>query len=86
MLFVQHLQLHYRKDMRYPNYAQVRNAFKFLPINPRPADFYPEEINYDTIFNCEVLFQRVFLSQENDGIKKQSEYFKKFNDEIFTVG
>lgn len=86
MLFVQYLTLTYQKDMRYANYAQIRNSFKFLQIRPEPMDFYPKEINKDIIFNCEVLYQKVSLLQKKDGIKKYRERFKKFNDEIFTAG
>lgn len=82
MLIVQSINLYYHKDARYPNYANVRNSLKFLPINPQPNKFYPS----DTMFDCEVLLQSLVYWQKTDGLKQYREKFKKFGNEIFTEG
>lgn len=86
MLFVQSINLYYYKDVRYPNYAQVRNSVKFLPIKPEPNKFYPGEINSDTMLDCEVLLQSLGYWHETDGLKLYAEKFRKFGDEVFTEG
>ncbi|MGN0605287.1 MAG: hypothetical protein ACI4JM_02075 [Oscillospiraceae bacterium] len=86
MLFVQSINLYYYKDVRYPNYANVRNSIKFLPIKPEPNKFYPKEINSDTMLDCEVLWQSLIYCQAVDGLKLYDEKFKKFGNEIFTEG
>lgn len=86
MLFIQSINLYYYKDVRYPNYAQVRNSVKFLPIKPEPNKFYPGEINSDTMLDCEVLLQSLGYWHETDGLKLYAEKFRKFGDEVFTEG
>ncbi|MDE6539006.1 MAG: hypothetical protein K2K66_02340 [Ruminococcus sp.] len=73
MLFVQYIGLTYYKNVRYANYANVRNSIKFAPIN---IEKVPE---------CEVLLQRVPMFQDTDGISKYKASFKKYGQEIFTV-
>lgn len=75
MLFVQEIDLWYRKDVRYPEYANIRNAMKFIQINT-------ENINPD----CDVLYQYSAFEQSPDGVQVCREYYKKFNEEIFTAG
>ncbi len=86
MLFVQRISVYYYKDVRYSNYANARNSLKFAKINPKPRDFYPNEINYSKMFDCEVLLQSLGYWQETDGLKLYAEKFRKFGDEIFTTG
>ncbi|MDE5583264.1 MAG: hypothetical protein K2J08_06145 [Ruminococcus sp.] len=75
MLFVQEVDIWYRKDVRYPKYANIRNAVKFIPIKT-------DNVNPD----CEVLYQYETLKQSTDGIHTCREYYRKFGEEIFTVG
>ncbi len=87
MLFIQNLNLIYTKETRYPNYANQRNALKFVKIRkPNPKEFYPHEINGDRIFDCEVFLHELYFNQNTDGIKQYCENFKKYGDEIFTEG
>lgn len=89
MLFVQSINLYYCKDVRYPNYAQMRNSIKFLPVKPEPNKFYPKEINSDTMLDCEVLLQEITLNQTVNSIEQSANpiyEFKKYDDEIFTLG
>lgn len=75
MLFVQEIDLWYRKDVRYPEYANMRNSLKFVPVKT-------DNINPD----CEVLYQYTSLYQSTGGIDKSREYYKGFGEEIFTAG
>lgn len=72
MLFVQHIAITYYKDVRYANYANVRNSIRFEPIV------------IEKVPDCEVLCQRVGMHQGVDGIKKYTS-FKEYGEEIFTV-
>ena len=72
MLFVQEIDLWYRKDVRYPEYANVRNSLKFVPIDTnviRP--------------DCEVFYQYKSFIQSTDGINKWRECYSRFGEEIF---
>jgi len=71
MLFVQYISLVYYKNVRYANYANVRNSIKFAPIV------------IEKVPNCEVLLQRVPLYQGVDGISKYKASFEKYGEEIF---
>ncbi len=73
MLFVQYIGLTYYKNVRYANYANVRNSIKFAPIV------------IEKVPDCEVLLQRVPIVQYTDGIKKYHASFKEYGQEIFTV-
>ncbi|MCM1314873.1 MAG: hypothetical protein NC244_05840 [Alistipes senegalensis] len=75
MLFVQEIDIWYRKDVRYPEYANIRNAMKFVPIKT-------DNVNPD----CDVFYQYSALKQSPDGINPWREEYKKFNQEIFTAG
>lgn len=75
MLFVQEIDIWYRKDVRYPKYANIRNDFKFIPVKT-------ENVNPD----CEVFYQRSMFRQSPDGIQLWNEDYRKFNSEIFTAG
>ncbi len=86
MLFIQLISIYYHKNVRYPNYANARQSLNFAPIKPEPADFYPREINHNTMFDCNVFLQSLVYSQDLNGIKLDYEKFKKFNNEIFTLG
>lgn len=86
MLFIQYLSVYYYKDVRYSNYANARNSFKFAKINPKLENFNTKEINYSKIFDCEVLLQSLGYWQETDGLRLYAEKFRKFGDEIFTEG
>ena len=57
MLFVQQIEIEYRKNVRYANYSQVRNSLKFYPVKINPA-----EIQQD------VLFHSVLFYQDTDGM------------------
>ncbi|MDE6775007.1 MAG: hypothetical protein K2J37_01680 [Ruminococcus sp.] len=74
MLFVQEIDLWYRKDVRYPDYAHARNSLKFVPTNTKIV--YPDR---------EVFYQYKSLRQETDGIYKLRECYKKFGEEIFNL-
>jgi len=74
MLFVQWIDLIYQKNVRYANYANVRNSIRFAPIAVKKVP------------DCEVLLQRVPLFQDTDGISRWREQFKEFGNEIFTAG
>lgn len=73
MLFIQYISLTYYKNVRYANYANARNAIKFVPVV------------IDKVPDCEVLYQEVGMYQGVDGIKKYSPCFKEYGEEIFTV-
>ena len=73
MLFVQHISITYYKNVRYANYANARNAIKFVPIV------------IDKVPDCEVFVQNVPIYQDVDGIKKYSPCFREYGEEIFTV-
>ncbi|MDE5834652.1 MAG: hypothetical protein K2H26_03930 [Ruminococcus sp.] len=75
MLFVQEIDLWYRKDVRYPKYANMRNSVKFVPVKT-------DNINPD----CDVFYQYSALEQSPDGIQKTWEYHKRLGEEIFTAG
>ncbi len=72
MLFVQEIDLWYRKDVRYPKYANVRNSFKFVPINTKILK--PD---------CDVFYHYSKFEQSPDGIDKWHEYYRRFGEEIF---
>ncbi len=74
MLFVQYISLFYKKDVRYANYANVRNSLKFVPI-------VTEEIP-----DCEVLYQKVFYRQRINSLYKYKDEIKTFGQEVFTAG
>ena len=73
MLFVQDIGLTYYKNVRYANYANVRNSIKFAPIT------------IEKVTDCEVLYQRVPMFQDTNGIRKYKSSFKEYGQEIFTV-
>ncbi len=73
MLFVQYISIVYYKNVRYANYANARNAIKFVPIV------------CNNVPDCEVFVQNVPIYQSVDGIKKYSPRFEKYGEEIFTV-
>lgn len=70
MLFVQKIEIEYRKNVRYPNYAQARNAIKFYPVK-----FFKKEIN------DEILFDTIHLYQDIDGLQYRYEKCKQFKSE-----
>ena len=86
MLFIQYISVYYYKDVRYASYANSRNSLKFAPLNPKPADFCPKEINSSKMPDCEVLLQSLAYWQKTDGLKLFGEKFQKFGNEIFTEG
>ncbi len=71
MLFVQYISLMYYKNVRYANYANVRNSIKFAPIT------------IEKVPDCEVLLQKVPLYQGVDGIRKYEVSFEEYGEEIF---
>ena len=75
MLFVQEIDLWYRKDVRYPEYANMRNSLKFVPVKA-------DNINPD----CDVFYQYSKLKQSPDGIQTTWEYHERLGEEIFTAG
>lgn len=46
MLFVQQIEIEYRKNVRYANFAQARNAIKFYPVR-----INPDEIQQNVLFH-----------------------------------
>lgn len=46
MLFVQQIEIEYRKNVRYANFAQARNAIKFYPVR-----INPDEIKQNVLFH-----------------------------------
>ena len=75
MLFVQEIDLWYRKDVRYPEYANMRNALKFVPVKT-------DNVNLD----CDVFYHYSKLKQSPDGIQTTWEYHERLGEEIFTDG
>ncbi|MDE6665298.1 MAG: hypothetical protein K2K14_03795 [Ruminococcus sp.] len=73
MLFVQYISLMYDKNIRYANYANVRNSIKFAPIT------------IETVPDCEMLLQKVPLYQGVDGIRKYEVSFEEYGEEIFNT-
>lgn len=73
MLFIQYISVTYYKNVRYANYANVRNSIKFVPIV------------IDKVPDCEVFVQNVPIYQDVDGIKEYSPCFREYGEEIFTV-
>lgn len=60
MLFVQQIDLVYTKYVRKSNFANVRRAVKFLPVEFDKADI-----------TGEILFDKARLSQSENGIREQ---------------
>lgn len=71
MLFVQYISIVYYKNVRYANYTNERNAIKFLPIV------------CNNVPDCEVFVQNVPIYQGINGIKKYSQCFKEYGEEIY---
>ncbi|MDE5770313.1 MAG: hypothetical protein K2I06_01600 [Ruminococcus sp.] len=70
MLFVQDISLTYYKDVRYANYANVRNSIKFAPIA------------IEKISDCEVLFNMVMLSQNKEGLYENYNKIRQHNENV----
>ncbi len=75
MLFIQKIELEYRKDVRYANYAQIRNAIKFMPV----------KISKDKI-DSEILLNSIKIYQSTDGMKTYPETDKQYSSEVFCKG
>lgn len=52
MIFVQQIDLAYHKDVRYGNFANVRRALKFLPV-----EFDKSDLTGDILFDKAILVQ-----------------------------
>ena len=69
MLFVQQIEIEYRKNVRYANFAQARNAIKF----------YPVRINSDEI-QQNVLFHSAFFYQDTNGMHNRGTKSRQFTE------
>ena len=70
MLFIQYISLTYCKNVRYANYANARNSIKFMPIA------------VDRISDCEVLFNRITLFQDTDGLCEHFNKVRQYDNSI----
>ncbi len=60
----------YYKNVRYANYVNVRNSVKFAPIV------------IDKIPDCEVLFNRIMLFQDTDGLHEHFNKIRHYNENV----
>lgn len=70
MLFVQHISLTYCKNVRYANYANVRNSIKFAPVKIKKFS------------DCEVIFNRIMLFQDTDGLYESFNKIRQYSDNV----
>ncbi|MDE5620605.1 MAG: hypothetical protein K2I80_08860 [Ruminococcus sp.] len=70
MLFLQYISLTYCKNVRYANYVNVRNSVKFAPVY------------VDKVSDCEVLFNRIMLFQDTDGLHERLNKIRQHNNDI----
>ena len=75
MLFVQKIDLEYTKDVRYGNFANVRRAVKFLPVEFNKADITDE-----------ILFDVVRLFQSPEGIIENYHKIRQLGENAFFDG
>lgn len=69
MLFVQQIEIEYRKNVRYANFAQARNAIKFYPVR-----INPDEIKQN------VLFHSAFFYQDTNGMHNRGTKSRQFTE------
>lgn len=69
MLFVQQIEIEYRKNVRYANFAQARNAIKFYPVR-----INPDEIQQN------VLFHSAFFYQDTNGMHNRGTKSRQFTE------
>ncbi len=73
MLFVQQIEIEYRKNVRYANFAQMRNAIKFYPVKIDRAEMQQD-----------VLFHSVKLYQDTDGMHDRGSKCRQYSeDQLF---
>ena len=72
MLFVQEIILKYKKDVRYPKYAMMREAEKFRSFNVKDSDI-----------ESEIFLNKIMLSQDTDGLYENYNKIRQYNDEAF---
>lgn len=75
MLFVQRINLVYTKAVRYGNYANARQAVKFLPV-----EFDKAEIS------DEILLNNVLLFQAPDGMREHRNAVKIYGEKVLYTG
>ncbi len=64
MLFVQQIEIEYRKNVRYANFAQARNAIKFYPVRINPDEIQQNVLFHSAFFiriltGCTIEVQKV---------------------------
>lgn len=72
MLFVQKIELKYKKDVRYPEYAMIRKAEKFRPMNLKNS----EE-------DGKIIFNDIMLFQDTGGIYEYYNRIRQYDEEAF---
>lgn len=71
MLFVQCITLRYRKDVRYANYANMKNSIKFWKL----SNMNPQE--------NEIIFSDVYLYQTTKEMKCLNNSLQSLENEAF---
>lgn len=72
MLFVQKIELKYKKDVRYPEYAMIRQSEKFRPMNLKNSEV-----------DGKIIFNDIMLFQDTDGLYEDYNKIRQYNDEAF---
>lgn len=72
MLFVQKIELKYKKDVRYPEYAMIRKAEKFRPVNLKNPEEYGE-----------IILNNIMLFQNTDGLYEYYNRIRQYDEEAF---
>lgn len=72
MLFVQKIELKYKKDVRYPEYAMIRKTEKFRSLNLN---------NFEA--DREILFNDIMMFQDADGLYEDYNRTRQYNEEAF---
>lgn len=75
MLFVQQIDLAYHKDVRYGNFANVRRAVKFLPVEFDKSDL-----------TGEILYDKATLVQTPDGMTEYRHKAKILGENALFTG
>lgn len=75
MLFIQRISMVYTKAERYANYANVRRAFKFAPVEFDKSDITDE-----------ILFHNVPMGQCDDGIHPWQDKVRIYGENVMFTG
>ena len=86
MIFIQGISIWYRGKERLSEYAEERERIRFLPSEPEPNRFKGEKPEYSKMLDCEVLFHRVLIWQDEKTMSEVRNEFHRFGKEIFGEG